>query len=182
MKQRRVSKHEWLEKGLELLEGEGIAAVRIDRLARELKTSRSGFYWHFKDRAELCEAMLDYWAHEFTEIITNNPELAKGPPKERLRKMMEMIFDLDLTRFDVSMRAWADADAAVAKQVRRVYDIRYQFIRDIFAELGFSGTELEMRARLCVCYHSWELPMFTQVSKKSLRELIPRRLALLTRK
>ena len=182
MKQRRVSKHEWLEKGLELLESEGIAAVRIDRLARELKTSRSGFYWHFKDRAELCESMLAYWAHEFTEIVTHNPELAKGPPKERLRKMMEMIFDLDLTRFDVPMRAWADADPAVAKQVRKVYEIRDQFSRGLFAEMGFTGAELEMRTHLFVCYQSWECSMFSKLSKKALRELIPQRLELLTRK
>lgn len=182
MKQRRVSKHEWLEKGLELLEREGIGAVSVDRLARELKISRSGFYWHFRDRAELCEAMLDFWAHEFTKIVTYNPELGKGSPKERLRTVMEMILELDLTRYEVALRAWADVDPAVGKRVRKVYELRDEFTRGLFAEMGFSGAELEMRTRLFVCYHSWERPMFSKVSKKALRELIPRRLALLTRK
>ena len=51
----------WLEKALEVLEAEGVNAVKIDRLAKLLETSRSGFYWHFKDRQDLLSCLL-HWA------------------------------------------------------------------------------------------------------------------------
>ena len=61
MNQKRTSKSEWLEKALEVLEAEGVNAVKIDRLAKLLETSRSGFYWHFKDRQDLLSCLL-HWA------------------------------------------------------------------------------------------------------------------------
>ena len=181
MKQ-RVSKNQWLEMGLELLEREGIGAVRVDRLARELGTSRSGFYWHFKDRSELYRDMLEYWAHEDTEVVANNPELQHGSPKGRLRKTMEMILEHDLTRYDLAIRGWAKTDPKVAKAFKHGYRLRHEFIGARFAEMGFEGADLEMRTRLLVTYESWEVHGFPFHSKKSMRELIPLRLELLTRK
>ena len=55
------------------------------------------------------------------------------------------------------------------------------YIREVFAELGFAGEELEMRTRLFVCYQSWERTMFRRDSKKALRAHIPLRHALLTK-
>ena len=182
MKQRRISKSEWLERGLEILEKEGADGVRIERLARDLGTSRSGFYWHFRDRAELHEALLDYWSHEFSGIVTENPELGKGPPKERLRKAMEMILKFRLIRFELAMRAWAKVDPVVEKRLKKVYNQRDRFVRGLFAEMGFEGADLEMRTRLFLCYHTWEDTMSWTLSKKALRELIPLRLELMTRK
>ncbi len=182
MKQKRVSKAQWLEKGLELLEHEGIGAVRIGRIARDLGTSRSGFYWHFKDRPQLQREMLDYWAHEYTEVISENPEMAEGSAKDRLGRIMEMILAHGLNRYDLAIRAWADMDPLVAKRYRKVVQARFDFIGALFAELGFTGDELEMRTRLFVAYHSWESTMFPSASKKALHKLIPLRLELLTRK
>jgi len=49
----RVKKSDWLEKALEILERDGIDEVKIERLARELGVSRSGFYSHFENRQAL---------------------------------------------------------------------------------------------------------------------------------
>jgi hypothetical protein len=50
------------------------------------------------------------------------------------------------------------------------------------AELGFKGDDLEMRAMAFVCYHTWELLMFREMSKKKLRELIRKRVEMICRK
>jgi hypothetical protein len=56
------------------------------------------------------------------------------------------------------------------------------FVRDALSELGFTGDDLEMRSMLFVCYHTWELPMFREISRKRRRELIAKRIELLTAK
>ena len=75
---KRVSKAEWLQTALNLLDEEGVEAIRVERLARELGISKSGFYWHFKDRDDLRSQILDYWVHEFNEVVTANPTLQEG--------------------------------------------------------------------------------------------------------
>lgn len=181
-RKKRVSKQDWLEKGLEVLEREGASGVHVECMARELGVAKSGFYWHFQDRADLLRQMLDYWAHEYTEVATENPELLRASPEERLRLTMHMILEHDLGGLDTSMRAWAERDPEVARVVRKVYDMRSEFIGGAFAELGFTGEDLEMRTRLFVVYHSWERTTFWKDSKKKLRSLIDRRLKLLLRK
>ena len=179
---KRVSKAEWLQAALKLLEAEGVEAIRVERLARELGISKSGFYWHFKDRDDLRAQMVDYWAHEFTEVVTSNPTMREGDPRKRLEQTMLMILDHDLTRYEVPMRAWADADPVIARRVQQVYRKRLDFLREIFRDLGFTGDELEMRARLMLCHGTWERAMFSKESKKSLRRLIKRRVDLLVKK
>jgi len=40
--------------------------------------------------------------------------------------------------------------------------------------------QLPGRTMLFVCYHSWESPMFREISRKRQRELIAKRIELLT--
>lgn len=182
VKRTRVSRNDWIETALAVLRSDGVEAIRIEDLAGRLDISKSGFYWHFENRRDLLLHLLDYWAHEFTEVVSDNPEIQKLGPRQRLQTTMEMILDLDLTEYDLSMRAWAARDPVVARRVGRVNRKRLEFIRQAFAELGFEGEALEMRTRLFFCYHSWERTTFSRESKKALRALIPRRLELLTRK
>jgi hypothetical protein len=48
--------------------------------------------------------------------------------------------------------------------------------------IHFVGDDLDMWAMLFVCYHTWEAPMFREVSRKRRRELIAKRIELLTSK
>lgn len=177
---KRVSKAEWLQASLKLLEDEGVEAVRVGRIARKLGIARSGFYWHFKSRDDLRNQILEYWAHEFTEVVTDNPSLRELDPRERLEQMMVMILEHELARYEVEMRSWAKSDPGIARRVRQVYRMRLDYLRETFREMGFEGEDLEMRTRMFVCYHMWESSMFDKESKKSLRKLIRSRVALLT--
>ncbi|MBW1609519.1 MAG: TetR/AcrR family transcriptional regulator, partial [Deltaproteobacteria bacterium] len=68
---KRVSKEQWLTKALDTLESSGVESVKIERLAKGLGISRSGFYWHFKNRQDLLEHLLDFWVREYTGIVTD---------------------------------------------------------------------------------------------------------------
>jgi AcrR family transcriptional regulator len=153
MNLKRTSKAEWLEKALEVLESEGVNGVKVDHLAKQLETSRSGFYWHFKDRQDLLSNLLEHWKHEYTEVVIyNGGHESDLPPQERMLHVMKMIEQYDLDRYEVPIRAWADHDPEAAKVVKEVYATRFKFIKSIFAEMGFSGADLDMRVRLWLCY------------------------------
>ena len=160
-KNKGVSKRQWLIKALETLETDGYEAVKIDRLAKQLGISRSGFYYHFKDRQDLLQNLLDYWANEYTAVITDNLDMKKFDAEKRLFTTMKIVREKRLPKYDLPMNSWAKVDPLVDKVVKKVIKIRLDFTRAIFEELGFSGDELEMRARVFLCYHAWEEVMFT---------------------
>ena len=179
---KRVSKDQWLTKAREALEASGIEAVKIERLAKALGISRSGFYWHFKNRQDLLEHLLDYWVRRYTGILTDNPDVIKLDPKKRLLTIMEMIRDKHLTKYDLAMTSWAKSNSQVHKVVRKVVKMRLDYLQLIFAGLGFIGDELEMRTRLFVCYHSWEDTMFPDLSDQKHSKLLKLRYKYLIQK
>jgi AcrR family transcriptional regulator len=177
---RGLSRTDWIEVALDTLESEGIQGVKVERLAAKLKIARSSFYWHFKNQRDLLDHLLAYWAHEYTGVATDNEELRKLAPKDRLLRTMEMISNYNLVRFEVPIRAWADHDPAVKKAVDKAYEMRLDFAREAFSEMGFEGADLEMRTRLFVCYHTWEQAMFGGQSSRGASTLRRLRLELLT--
>jgi AcrR family transcriptional regulator len=182
IKTQRITKAQWLDMALEVLETDGVAGVRIEILAKRLEISKSGFYWHFKNRNRLLKDMLDYWTHELTEVLTTNQEMLALDPKRRLARTAELILEYDLTRYEIPIRQWALQDAVAARAVRKVNRMRLDYIGGAFSELGFTGDDLEMRTMLFTCYHSWESPMFREISRKRRRNQITKRIELLTSK
>jgi AcrR family transcriptional regulator len=179
---RGVSKAEWQEAGLKAISEGGISAITIEGLARSLGINKSGFYWHFKNRDDLLRQLLEYWTHEITEVISENPEILKIEPRQRLVRIAEMILDYDLNRYEMGIRQWAMQDAGAARAVKKVNQLRLDFIGKAFSELGFTGEDLEMRSMLFVGYHSSESIIFREVSTKRRRQMITKRIDLLTRK
>ena len=151
-----MSADQWLSKALELFAKTGEGGLRVEKLAAALNVSKSGFYFHFKDRDEFLQRLIQYWAHEYTEVVVKNPLLEMTPPKERLRMISTLVFEQNLTEFDAAMYVWANKEPKIAKTVRRVTDMRLDFAGKAFAELGFEGDDLEMRTRLFVGFIAGE--------------------------
>ena len=177
--QPRRKKDDWLRAALEVFESEGIEGVRVERLARKLNVAKSGFYWHFRDRVQLYDDLLELWERESTQVVTSSAEIVSLPPADRLSRTAYLIWEHDLARFDLPFRAWAQRDPRVLARVDRVHDQRLSWIRQMFREIGFKGEDLEMRTRLFVGYHAWERTALPRQSKSQAKRMIKRRIALL---
>lgn len=180
-KKERVSRDQWLAAALDLFGKTGVDGLHVEKLARALGITKSGFYWHFKDRDDLLQQMLEYWAYEYTEVITQNPLLLMTPPRERLLMIATYVFEQNLTEFDAAMHVWSNKDPAVAKRVRKVTDMRLAFSGKAFEELGFTGDELEMRRRLFIGYQANERQLYG-ANKKTAERLRKMRIDLLCTK
>ena len=178
-KTRRVSAQDWLEAGLEALATEGPEALRIDRVAKKLGVARSGYYWHFASREQFVDALLQYWSHEFTDVIVDNPELLALAPRERLARTAGLVDRYELGRYELPLRTWALREPAAARAVKRVTRRRLDHFRRALGELGFEGDDLEMRAHLFMVYHTWERSTFRDLSATRRAQLCSIRLDLL---
>ena len=178
VKKMRVSRDQWLVKGLEIFSASGAEALRVEKLAKSLGVAKSGFYWHFRDRQDFLTQLLNYWAHEYTEVISENSMLTKLPPRQRLLEVMTLVFEQNLTEHDDAMQVWAKTNASTARKYRKVVNMRLDFVRTAFEELGFTGDELEMRTRVFVGFQSNERGIFG-ANKKSSRQYRQLRLDML---
>jgi AcrR family transcriptional regulator len=176
----RVSREQWFRAALTALTDHGVESVKIEPLARTLGVAKSGFYWHFRDRADLLEAVLAYWEETYTTGIALQPELMSMPPAERLLRLAEAVIGQHLAAYDLPIRAWAQSDRRAARVVKRVNRLRLDYVGKAFAELGFEGDELEVRTRLFVCYASMEGALFTDMKRSDRLRLIGERVRVLT--
>jgi hypothetical protein len=106
---------------------------------------------------------------------------AQGNAQERLLKLMEVIFTQGLDKCELPMRAWAAEEPHVAGVVQEMEARRLAYIRALFVEMGFQGSDLTMRTRLFVCYACGEHVFFTRESPEEQQKTIKAVHTLLTR-
>ena len=171
-KAQRQSKVEWLARALDILSREGNARLRIDCLAKDMGVTKGSFYWHFKDRNDFVRKLADYWADHSTSQVIEAINRSGDNPQERLFVLMEFLWRKDFAKYDVCIRAWAAQEPEVVVIVKRVDKQRTDFVRSLFAEMGFTGLELEMRTQTFACFHSLELGILARGSKKERHKLL----------
>ena len=178
----RFHKEAWLSAAMEVLAREGQAKLRVDNLAGQLGVTKGSFYHHFKGRDDFVHSLLDYWSRTFTDNVIAAATALEGSPEERLLNVMQMIEREGLDRHDIAFRSWAAQDPSVAKVVRRVDLARYRFIRSLFAEMGFEGTELEDRVRIWLVFESAQHTVYLPKRSGNGEDAIIRRHAFFTQR
>ncbi|MEN8738178.1 MAG: TetR/AcrR family transcriptional regulator, partial [Phaeobacter gallaeciensis] len=74
LSQQTSSADAWLMAAYEELTAHGVGAVKIMPLAKKLGVSRTSFYWYFKDREALLEAMIRHWEDKNTGNLVARTE------------------------------------------------------------------------------------------------------------
>ena len=151
-KNERLSREDWIRGALELLSTIGVEGVKIVPLAERLGVTSGSFYWHFKNRRELHDALLDYWEREMTDAAIRAAKSFEGPPEERIWLLMEQVMTTGMARFDLAIWHWARSDRAVQTVFQRTLDKRFAFAKWMFMEAGFSEAQAKARGRMMVVY------------------------------
>jgi AcrR family transcriptional regulator len=144
----RTSRERWIEVGLRALAAGGPNAVRIESLARRLGVTRGGFYHQFTDRSALLDEMLDSWERRVTHDVLAQVEREGGNPRTRTVRAGALTFGDELLPVELAVRDWARRDPAVAERVRRVDNIRMDYLRKQFRTVCEDEDELEARCTL----------------------------------
>ncbi len=139
---------QWVSAGLDALRTGGASAVRVERLAARLGITKGSFYWHFRNRDELLEAVLEYWAREMTDAEFERIQAMRAALPERLQALAHDVLVKGMGRFDPAIRAWARTDRKAAAAVGQVDRRRVHALTQFFEEGGFSPAAARTRARL----------------------------------
>lgn len=142
----------WTIAAFNTLYEEGIDNVRVERLAKKLGVTKGSFYWHFKNRADLHGALLDYWTKEMTQTVLDTAKKFHGSPHDRLINTLREVVGKERTKYDPAVRTWARCDHRVQKVVEHIDRIRLSFLHGLFVDIGYDKQEAEIRSRLMYYY------------------------------
>lgn len=173
-----LTRDDWLKAALSLC-GTGIDNVKVAPLAKQLGVTTGSFYWHFKNRRELLEALLEYWERELTDAAIESARHFEGSAPERILGLMEGVMTNRLARYDLPIWQWAQSDTRASRVFNRVLKKRFEFAAWMFSQAGFSREQAEVRGRMMVIYMMGESTLIPDSMAKR-QELIKLTHAILT--
>lgn len=169
---RGISTEDWISIAKSTLIKEGIAAVKIDRLARKGGVTRGGFYYRFKSRQGLLDALLEDW-----RSTNNAPWLnalnGPGSPPERFHALIRLwLEERDYNPdYDTAVRAWSRLSPKVAATVHEIDDSRIEALKRLFVDAGYDDGEAFVRARITYFHQVGYYAMGVRESTKRRAEL-----------
>lgn len=146
----RTIRQDWVNAALDTLVCEGAEQVKVLTLAATLDCPRSSFYWYFKNRKELMDALLEHWEATNTKALID----ASTQDADTICLAMAKLFgnwvygtDFD-TKLDFAIRDWARRCDRVRGALEASDDTRIGAIEAMFKRFGYDDQECDVRARI----------------------------------
>ena len=143
----RLSAEDWEEAALALIAEQGVNAVAVEALARQLGVTKGSFYWHFRTREALVQAALERWElYGEREVISQIESIPD--PRVRLPELFRRVaHELKPHRVYAALLKALD-HPQVVPVMARVSQRRMEFLNTAYREAGMPPTEALNRARL----------------------------------
>jgi AcrR family transcriptional regulator len=132
---------DWLNAACTRLAEQGIEAVRVEVLARDLRVSKGSFYWHFRDRGDLLEKVLSRWEKGELGWLDVDPDDASAAG--RWARVVARTANPEHVRMEVAVRAWARRDERVARRVAALERKKAGLIAGVLRDVGFTRAAAE---------------------------------------
>lgn len=172
----RGSREIWLAAARAALLDGGLDAVRIQPLAARLGIARTSFYWFFKDRDALLDALVDAWEAKNTGAFVDACEAYAETVTEAVLNLVAVFYDEAAfePRLDFALRGWAHQSDAVTARVNAADERRLAAIRRMFERFGFPPDDADVRARTVYLVQIGYIAMQVQESTETRMARVPR--------
>ena len=155
---------DWLTLAYQRLVESGVEAVKIQPLAKALNTSRTSFYWFFKDRDALLNQLIERWKNTNTQGLVGQTERYAESVVEAMLNVFDCwldarLFDAD---FEYAVRHWALQSTSVADAVAKADERRLAALRAMLKRYDYPDGEADVRARTIYLTQIGYISMRTQ--------------------
>ncbi len=158
------SRDAWLDAAFELLLESGVDSVRILPLAKRLNVSRTSFYWFFKDREALLDALVERWREKNTLGLVRQSEAYAETIVEAILNVFDCWLDPGLfdSQLEFAMRSWALQSDQVAKEIDNADEVRIEALTRMFERFGYDPLAANVRGRTIYLTQIGYISMKTQ--------------------
>jgi AcrR family transcriptional regulator len=143
----RLSESDWEQGALDLIASQGVGAVAVEALARQLGVTKGSFYWHFPTREALLKAALIRWENQDTESLLGQVEPI-ADARERLCELFRRTGREAKSHVIYSALLRALDQPIVQPVMERVSQRRMDFLTRAYRQLGMDKRRAGQRARL----------------------------------
>jgi AcrR family transcriptional regulator len=151
----QLDRQSWIAAAIDVLAEDGVEGLRVETLARRCKVTKGSFYWHFKDRRDLLNAVLDTWRAGRIADIVKQTRAEPGEEVARIHHVIEVYSaarNRRGIRIELALRDWARRDAAASAVVAEVDAVRLDCARKLFVACGLPEQEAASRSMLLYAY------------------------------
>lgn len=146
----RVTREDWLNVAMEVLISDGVEQVKVLSLREKLGVSRSSFYWYFKSRQDLLDALLGHWRNTNTAALVAQASAPARTITEAVCNVFKCTINPELfdTALDFAIRDWARRSERIRHILDQSDGIRLQALSDMFLRFGYEPLDAVARARV----------------------------------
>lgn len=146
----KVTRDDWINVALDVLISDGVELVKVLPLAERLEVSRSSFYWYFKSRQHLLDALLARWRETNTAAMVRQaqapaPTITAAVCNVFRCNVNPSLFDSDL---DFAVRDWSRRSGKVRRVLDQADQECLQALTAMFQRYGYDQPEAMTRARI----------------------------------
>lgn len=146
----KVTREDWLNLAKSALIQDGVEGVKVQVLGATLGVSRSSFYWYFKSRQDLLNALLDDWQGTNTAALVRMAEAPAATITEAVGNVFRCVINPELfdTRLDFAIRDWSRRSSNVRSALQRSDQMRLAALQEMFQKFDYPELEAIARARI----------------------------------
>lgn len=138
---KKLTKEDWLFAGFRALCDGGPAAIKAESIARELKTTKGSFYWHFADIPAFQREMLLFWQIKATTQLIEALAPYDNNPSDQLYRLIQLMVDLNSDAYggfkaEPAIRHWAVFLPEAEHAIGNVDRLRLAWLRERFEKIG----------------------------------------------
>jgi len=144
-KKKSLNPSDWEKATLDVIAHQGVSAVAVENIAKDLGVTKGSFYWHFANRKDLIVAALKRWQADDKAVIKQ--EIWSIPdPHERLNAWF-LLSAQPLQSHLIYATLLADRQHEfVAKVLKEVTLERLSYLQKSFQEIGYPESQAKQQA------------------------------------
>ena len=159
----KVTRNDWINVARDILVSDGVAEVKVLAIGERLEVSRSSFYWYFKSRTDLLDALLDDWEVRNTATIIEHCALPAANITDALCNFFKCFIDPDLfdQGLDFAIREWSRRSGSVRQRIDAADAARVEAATHMYLRHGYAADQADAKARILyfmqLGYHALEV-------------------------
>ena len=150
-----LDREAWIKGAIAILAEHGAERLRVEVLAKRLGVTKGSFYWHFKNRRDLLDAVLEFWKEGRIRDIRKQTQAEPGGEVDALLHTIE-VYGSARNRKGISIEAavrdWARRDAQAIAVVEEVDAERLACSCRLFLACGLDTEEAQARSIMLYAY------------------------------
>ena len=146
----KATRQDWLNVALDILITDGVGEVKVLAIGQRLGVSRSSFYWYFKSRQDLLDALLAHWEQTNTAALVAQSLQPADTITQAACNVFRCFVNPQLfnNELDFAVRDWARRSGKVRKILDRSDETRIEALKAIFLRFDYEPVEALTRARI----------------------------------